>query len=213
MRGQIRAKDKASTKAHTDVAVARRNEIVMLAAELFNTHGVDRVSMVDIADAAGLAKPSLYHYFSSKEEILYTIHINLFDRLLGKLEERLASDLPPDQQLLGVFQDQFETLETHPGHIRVFFEHFRRLEPEYRSAVRASQRKYERLVEGILEEGAEKGYFRDVDIKIAMLGLFGMVNWAHYWYSPTGPYKPAELAEKFYKLFVLGVGAKNPPSH
>jgi AcrR family transcriptional regulator len=194
-------------------AEGRRSEITTTAARLFNEFGVDRVSMDDVAKAVGLAKPTLYHYFPSKEQILYTIHKDLFEVILSALEERLATGAPPDEQLLGVFLDMFESMDTHPGHTRVFFEHFRKLGAEYRAAVRKEQRRYERLVQGIVEDGIAQGYFRAVDPRLASLALFGMANWSHQWYSPKGRHRPRQLAEQFYDFFVQGIGAGPPAAN
>jgi len=54
----------------TPRAGGRRAEIVEIAARLFDRHGYHSTSMDDIAEAVGLRKPSLYHYFKSKDQIL-----------------------------------------------------------------------------------------------------------------------------------------------
>lgn len=201
------SRDRGSARQEvvTDAAMNRRNEIAAEAAKLFDAVGVDRVSMTQIADHVGLAKPSLYHYFRSKEEILYVIHATLFTQMTQSLEKRLAETDDARELLKGVFQDQLGTLVTHPGHIRVFFEHFRSLSPEFRGEVRDAQRRYESMVQEIFRRGRAQGVFRDVEPRLAALGLFGMVNWAHYWYSAKGDFTPTEVADQFYSMFLSGV--------
>ena len=97
-------------------ADARRAEVITLAADLFDRHGYASVSMEQIAAAAGMAKPTLYHYFRAKDEILRGIHETFIDLLLGAMT------------------DIFGLMETHRGHVRVFFEHHRELPDAARSS-------------------------------------------------------------------------------
>lgn len=194
------------TERATTAADQRRHEIARISAGLFNEQGFDRVSMDEIARAVGLAKPSLYHYFRSKEEVLYMIHSSLFDVQMGKIEARARATSDPEERLRGVFHDIFESLESHPGHTRVFFESMRRLDETNFNKISENQNRYEKLVRQILEDGVEQGWLRPLDTGLASLALFGMCHWAYQWYAP-GKKTPAELADVFFSLFVDGVRA------
>ena len=76
-------------------ADARRAEVITLAADLFDRHGYASVSMEQIAAAAGMAKPTLYHYFRAKDEILRGIHETFIDVLLERQDERERLGLAP----------------------------------------------------------------------------------------------------------------------
>lgn len=189
-------------------ADARRLKIVNTSARLFDQRGVDAVSMADIADEVGLAKPSLYHYFPSKEEILYSIHLNMINMLLERLEQRMQAEASPDVVLRGVLNDMFDSMDTHPGHARVFFEHSRRLSDEYREAVRSAERRYDDQISSVIAQGIADGYFRKMDPRVAALAFFGMSNWSYQWYTPNGKYRAHDLAEQFYEIFVHGIAAR-----
>ena len=73
----------------------RRAEIITLAAQLFDQHGYSSVSMEQIAVAAGMAKPTLYHYFRGKDEILRGIHETFIDVLLERYDQRQQLRLSP----------------------------------------------------------------------------------------------------------------------
>jgi len=188
----------------------RRAEIANAAAEMFVQGGVGTVSMDDIAREVGLAKPTLYHYFSSKDEILYAIHEQLYGLMLANLQARRAAGAPPEEQIRGIFIDTLEHMDSHLGHTRVVFEHLRQLEPTYQKNIRKQQRKYEALVHEILDEGIASGVFRAVDVHLAALAMFGMANWSYQWYSTGGKYRPDELGEFFYNLFMQGLAAPSP---
>lgn len=199
------SEDKVAARSKVD---DRKVDIINHAAVLFDQRGVDRVSMSDIADEVGLAKPSLYHYFTSKDEILYSIHLNMIEMLLAGLQERIRSDASPDVVIQGVLSDMFRSMDTHPGHARVFFESSRRLDASYREPVRKKEREYDEQVLSVIEQGIREGYFRAVDPRTATRALFGMANWSYHWYNPGGEVGSHEFAERFYDIFVNGMSAR-----
>jgi hypothetical protein len=109
-------------------------------------------------------------------------------------------------QLRGLFRDGLRIVHENPGYSRVVFEHMRQLSPPLRRKVRTNQQRYELRVRGVLEAGVADGSFAIEDAHLATLAFFGMVNWSHQWYSPTGDHGPSEVADYFFKLFVRGVG-------
>jgi TetR/AcrR family transcriptional regulator, cholesterol catabolism regulator len=188
-------------------APQKRAEIVDITARMLNEAGGELVNMNDIAQAVGIAKPTLYHYFKSKEEIVYSNHFTLFELMRARVKERLATDAPPDEQLRGVFRDAFEFMDSHPGYTHVFRDYSRRLSPERQKLARENEKEYEALVRGILADGVEQGIFKPLDPRLASLALFGMTHWSYHWYSPGGTRSAEELADQFYDYFMDGVGA------
>ena len=189
----------------TTAADRRRAEIIALSATLFDQHGYSSVSMEQIALAAGLAKPSLYHYFRGKDEILSGIHETFIDILLERQDQRRQLDLPADVVLLGAMTDIFGLMETHRGHVRVFFNHHRELPEEAQATMRAKRDAYELMVENLYVEGMAAGTFRKADPKLASLATFGMCNWAYQWFRPGGPMRTREIAYQFWGFLVHGL--------
>jgi len=185
----------------------RRNEIVTVAANLFDGSAFTSTTMDDIAKHIGVAKPTLYHYFSSKEEILHAIHEEFIDLLFAHHLEREGAGLRPEQLLLEAMADILELMQTHRGHVRVFFEHHRELAPDARVELRRKRDEYERLVEGLIEECIRRGTFRQVDSRMATLALFGMCNWAYQWYRSSGSIRPREIAYQFWNFLVFGLAS------
>jgi TetR/AcrR family transcriptional regulator, cholesterol catabolism regulator len=184
----------------------RRDQVVAAAAELFDSAGYARVTMGDIAQNVGIAKPTLYHYFDSKDDILLAIHEEFIDLLISRHDERRLSDLAPEELLLKAMGDILELMETHRGHVRVFFEHHRELPAEARAAIRRKRDLYEADVQALFEEAAEAGSFVPQDSRLPALAMFGMCNWAYQWYRPGGPLTARQVAERFWRLLVCGVG-------
>jgi TetR/AcrR family transcriptional regulator, cholesterol catabolism regulator len=186
----------------------RRAQIVAKAADLFDEKGYHGATMEDIGDAIGLAKPTLYHYFPSKDHILYAIHDDFIDLLISRQERRMAVDMPADQMLRELMGDILELMETHRGHVRVFFEHHRELTGEPRERIAEKRNRYEQMIRDIFVQGAENGSLRDVDPELATLALAGMCNWTYQWYQPQGRLASRDIAYVFWDYLVNGLATK-----
>lgn len=190
----------------------RKAEIVVTAARLFDEAGYGSTTMEDIAHMVGVAKPTLYHYFQSKDEILFDIHEEFIDLLIDRHDRRLSAGLSPDQMLLEVMADILELMETHRGHVRVFFEHYRELPESQQASLRIKRDAYETAVEDVFRQGNQLGAFRDVEPRLAALAMFGMCNWDYQWYRAGGKLRTRDLAYVFWGYLVRGIGAPDEPT-
>jgi AcrR family transcriptional regulator len=187
-------------------ADSRRKQVVASAAELFDRAGYHTTNMAELARAVGLEKPTLYHYFSGKDEILFWIHEEFIDLLIAKAESRASdTELSARDELQGMMRDVLELMETHRGHVRVFFEHQRELAEERQETIRVKRDAYEERVRGVVERGIAAGEFRDIDHRLVTLAIFGMCNWAYQWYRSGGIYSTNELADFFHDLLLNGI--------
>lgn len=187
-------------------AQGRKQQIVARAAELFDTHGYYVASMEDIAVAVGVAKPTLYHYFKSKNDILYAIHDEFIDLLMSEHAARVAAQpqISVDDRLLGIMQDILKLMRTHRGHVRVFFECHRNLQGDQRLAIRAKRDAYTHTVTDLLKQGNASGEYC-CDPAVAALALFGICNWSYQWYDASGPQSTADLANQFWQILRNGI--------
>jgi TetR/AcrR family transcriptional regulator, cholesterol catabolism regulator len=202
------AKNSSMSEAYTE----RRRQIAAAAAALFLEAGVDQVSMDDIAEAVGLAKPSLYHYFSTRDEIFFEINEHAFDYLFSRSEKRSSITNDPEQLLRGVFEDTFGFVHSLPGYARVVNENFRHLSPEYRAPVSVKRRRWTEYTEKIIQSGLDTGVFTNCDPHHATLAIFGMLNWSHQWYRLDGPTNPERMATIFFDMFMQGISKSPRPS-
>jgi AcrR family transcriptional regulator len=184
----------------------RRQQVVASAAELFDRAGYHTTSMIDVARAVGLEKPSLYHYFSGKDEILFWIHEQLIDKLESRAAARsLAGPLTASEELRGIMRDVLQLMDTNRGHVRVFFEHERELNEARRKTIRARRNLYHERVLAVVERGVRDGEFADVDSNLVTQALFGMCNWAYRWYRKNDPHSAEEIADFFHHLLINGI--------
>jgi TetR/AcrR family transcriptional regulator, cholesterol catabolism regulator len=183
----------------------RRQAIVACAAELFNGRGYYQTTMDDIATAIGIRKSTLYHYFSSKHDILFWIHEQVIDQIIDRADARYSAPMSASQRLFEIIADILEVLETKPGYSRVFFEHVRELRPEEHSVVREKRRRYTAMMEDVIRQGVADGEFREVDPGLATLAVGGMCNWAYQWFRPGQPLSSREVAERFWDIVTRGL--------
>lgn len=200
---------RASQPGNGDTVAAdqRRDLIVREAALLFDQKGYHQTTMADVAAAAGVRKPTLYHYVSSKDEILNWIHETFIDLLIDRQRARAGAPLGPAQMLLEMMADILELMATHRGHVRVFFEHHRELAPDQRAAITVKRDAYFAMFEGAIIAGVESGELATEDTRLTALGAFGMCNWAYQWYDPTGRKRTREVAYHLWTVLIGGIRA------
>ena len=190
---------------------ARRAEIANVAAALFDETGYHTTSMESIAEAVGVRKPTLYHYFQSKDEILFAIHDAFIELLIQRHERRQAADMPPMHMLREIMGDILELMHTHRGHVRVFFEHHRELTGEPYAVIAEKRERYQTMVRSVIVQGVEDGSLRELDPDLATLALAGMCNWAYQWYRPEGRLGSREIAYVFSDYLLNGLTAPEQP--
>lgn len=188
---------------------ARRIEITRVAATLFNENGFHTTSMEDVADAVGVAKPTLYHYVKSKAQIVSWIHDECVAAVLPPLQGYIADNLLPSEVMFRVARDIFLLLDEKPGYLRIYFENHRDLDRKSQTRIAKSRDEYYGLVRQVLERGDATGEFAVRDASLTSLAFFGMCNWAYQWYRPDGPMPPEKVALYFWQNFLAGILAGN----
>jgi AcrR family transcriptional regulator len=193
---------RSTTAAHDD----KRQQIIERCAELFDSGGYHRATMQLLADEVGLGKPTLYHYFASKTDILYAIHQQHIAALIEGLDSEQRRGAGAREQLLHAARDILEEIAKHPGYVRAFFEHYGELEGAKRAEIRARRQEYFEKVCGIIKSGVANGSFRKCDVELTAYGFLGMCSWAYQWYPSMATRLPAQkLAETLCDTWLEGL--------
>jgi AcrR family transcriptional regulator len=193
------------TTVEVTPAELRRQEIISKAAALFDEVGYGSTSMDSIARATEMAKPTLYHYFRSKDEILSSIHEEFIDLLIAQHEAHMAAGLRPGEAIQEHIADILSLMDTHHGHVRVFFEHFRELPVSRREEIDQKRSAYFDFVGRMVRDGIACGEFRELNPTITTMAIFGMANWTYQWYDPSGSLDSRTIAESFWDLLQTGM--------
>lgn len=186
-------------------AASKNEKIFAEAVRIFREKGYHATSVQDIADAVGLQKGSLYHYISSKEELLFKIFERSTGALTRELETIVASSDPPTEKLHRAIEAHLIALCEQLDIYTVYLSERRVLSGRTHAKVRAEGERHARLLERIIQQGMTAKDFRAVDSKMTAHAILGMCNWLYQWYSPAGRLKPHEIAEIFSDLVVGGL--------
>ena len=183
----------------------RRDAIVDLAARLYAERGFQGASIADLAKACGASKSLIYHYFPSKEDILYEVMASHLELLLEAAEEAVGEKPAPADERLRKLSLSFMRLYSGAAHRhKVLLNELDNLPPERRAEVVARQRRIIDLVDSVVRElqpGLAQG---SVARPLTML-FFGMINWTHTWFRPDGDMSPEALANIAVDLMLNGV--------
>ncbi|MFG1921770.1 TetR/AcrR family transcriptional regulator [Cryptosporangium sp. NPDC048952] len=201
-----------SDAEHTGEATSRRTQILDAAVVLFSRTGYHTATMEDIAEAVGIAKPTLYHYYKSKSDILADIHESFVRRVIAKHRSRAALVSSPRLQLLGMMQDIFEFLEGNASHVRVFYEQQAELAPAKRELIHDLRVEYTRAMEDVIEAGIDAGEIRKLDPVLVSRAIFGMCNWSYQWYRSSEFGSGADVAAFMWELIFGGIQGGAAPS-
>jgi AcrR family transcriptional regulator len=182
-------------------AVERR--ILAAAVRLFAAKGFDGASVQEIVEAAEVTKGALYHYFESKNDLLYEIYHTLLSRQLADLERIVDQGLPPAETLRTLIAELVESTAGYIDETKVWVREMYRLDETHMHAVRADRRRYHITFRKIIEDAQGAGAFSAVaSPETVTLIVLGMVNEMPQWYRPDGPKTPAQIADEV-SAFVL----------
>ncbi len=184
---------------------SKEEKIFTEAVRIFKQKGYHATSVQDIADAVGLQKGSLYHYISSKEELLLKIFKRSTGALTRRLKEILASDLTPTEKLQCAIDAHLVALTNQLDLYTVYLSERRTLAGRIQSQVRTEAERHAHLLEQMIQEGIDAGDFRATDSKMAAHAILGMCNWLYQWYSPTGRLTAEQIASIFSDLVLRGL--------
>ena len=161
------------------------NQILTEATRLFAERGFAGTSLKDIADATGLTRPALYHYFANKEALLARLVSDL--TLAPAAELAKLGHLPGKRAVERLHAMAFDTALRHarqPERFRVLVRSDAELPAELAQSYRDGRRRILAEFVAVIEQGMASDELRPVDARTAALGIIGMCTWVAWWYRP-----------------------------
>lgn len=182
----------------------RRDAIVGKAAQLFARNGFRGASVADLAVACDTSKSLIYHYYPSKEDILFAVMASHVDQLSQDVAEVVAGDAPPGERLRLLVRKFMGHYVGAADRQKVLLNELDQLPSDKRRRIVRQQREIVDAVTGLfiqLDSGAGED---SVQARVQAMMLFGMINWTHTWFDPTGPIKPQEIADMAVSMVTEG---------
>jgi len=186
----------------------RLAEILTHATEVFCKKGYEGASMRDLSRESGMSLAGLYYYFESKERLLYLIQKHTFATIVQSLKSRLESINDTEERIRIFILNHLEYFLANQAAMKVLSHEAEVLKNGFASEVAAIKREYYRICVGLLDDlKRERG--GQFSTRIAVLSLFGMMNWIYTWHNPRVDADAASMAKEMGDIFLRGVMASS----
>ena len=181
----------------------RRDAIVHAAARLYARQGYNGASVADLAKACRSSKSLIYHYFPSKDDILYEVMADHLDALVAAARDATLSGTAEAKLRALTLAFMRLYVDAQDSH-KVLLNELDNLPGRQRSEVIGKQRKIIATVEELIcEIRPETG---PLALPLTML-FFGMINWTHTWFRPHGRVSAESLADMAVEVMLRGLSS------
>ncbi len=179
-------------------------EILAHATNVFCEKGYEGASMRDLSRATGMSLAGLYYYFESKERLLFLIQKHTFSTIVQQLKKNLEGVADAEEQMRIFILNHLEYFLANQAAMKVLSHEDDALKNGFGSQVAAIKREYYRICVGLLDDlKRERGL--QFSTRIAVMSLFGMMNWIYTWHNPRVDEDAATIARQMGDIFLRGL--------
>ncbi|MGA3211836.1 MAG: TetR/AcrR family transcriptional regulator [Terriglobales bacterium] len=182
----------------------RMAEILDSATQVFCDRGYAASSMRDLSRATGTSLAGLYYYFESKEKLLYEIQKHTFETILQRAQERLKGVAEPEERIRIFIRNHLEYFLANQKGMKVLSHEAGVLGPELGQGIHSIKRQYYQLCRELLD-ALKVSHGLKFSSRLAVLSLFGMMNWIYTWHNAKADADAEELATFMGDLFLHGL--------
>jgi AcrR family transcriptional regulator len=204
-----RRRQAARTEGGADYK-ARREELVKVAAEVFQEKGYQASTLNDIAERMDTDRASLYYYVGSKQELFQEVVQEVLEANLREARRIKKEPLKPAEKLAGLVKTMMVSYEANYPFTYVYIQEdmsqVGNQDSEWARTMTSRTRSFEKIVKGFIEDGiAAKEFRADIPPELVANGLYGMLNWTHRWFQPGQGADANQVAEAFSSLLLEGL--------
>lgn len=205
-RGRATRKNGDAARRETERFEQRLGEILEFATNVFYEKGYDAASMRDLSRATGMSLAGLYYYFESKDRLLYLIQKHMFETVLRTLKEKLELVNDPEQKVRIFIQNHLGYFMANRKAMTMLSHEDDTLTGDFGQEVLSLKREYVHMGIRLFDElKASSKQFANVSSRVAVLSLFGMMNWIYTWHNPKVDAGAEDLARQMSQIFLNGV--------
>lgn len=211
----ISRRRKAALEEGSSEYLAKRKELVRVAAGIFRTKGYRATTFNDIAAHTEIDRATLYYYFGSKQEIFQeAIQGALTANLEGFRTVLANKGLSTSDRIRELVRLLMQSYHDYYPYLFVYLQQDidTIIEPksDWARTVNAQVKMIEDTFNDLIRQGMAEGAFRrDIPVLLSENAIFGMLNWTHRWYQPEGKLSPREIADAFTAIFFDGIHVPN----
>lgn len=185
----------------------KRDAILHGAASIFARDGYDRASMAQLAGEMSMSKALLYHYYASKEALLYDIIATHLQELVEAVEDADRPDAAPQIRLEGLVTALLDAYRDADNEHRVQLSGLRLLPDAQQEELKALERRLVALFAEAVRQVNPAAFDAKPLLKPVTMSLFGMLNWFYMWFREDRGITRADYARLATQLLVSGVKA------
>jgi AcrR family transcriptional regulator len=182
-----------------------KDKIMKNALKIFIEKGYDNTSMSYLAKKSNLSKAGLYHHYSCKKDLLFTIIDYMLEKKFAPILKKTEKISNPKERLT-YFVRNYIKLLTENASPQVVIHESKRLRPHQYKKVRLMYKKtYDVVKSAIVEMNAShSGKGKVLNEAFVAFALLGMSNWVFYWFDYSRKESAEELADTFIEIFFKG---------
>lgn len=175
---------------------------------LIYERGYEAMTLRGLAAQVGIHQGSLYNYFRTKQELLFTLVSRHMHDLIAACDHALAGKNEPLERLHAFITFHIDYHMTRKHAVFVNYSELRSFEDDNYQAIIAMRRQYEQRLIEIIDKLHEAGLIIGHDPKIMGFGLLSMLTGICHWFSPEGRLPREEIIATYtdMALGALGLG-------
>ncbi len=185
--------------------MGKREEIYEKALELFIEEGYNNTPLSRIAKALNLTKAGLYHYFPSKEELLFFIHEYKLKRDFIPILDAAEKIADPEERIAFFLRNYIEKALTKDSSPKVLVHEVKKLKPEHQEKINKTWRRALDLIRNAISELEVSGKIIKINKTFAAFAAIGMCSWTFYWFDYERKESGRELSEAYVNIFFNGL--------
>jgi AcrR family transcriptional regulator len=185
----------------------RLAKILTHATNVFYERGYEGASMRDLARSSGMSLAGLYYYFETKEKLLYLIQKHTFTTIVEQLRERLDEVSNPEQGIRLFILNHLQYFLANQKAMTVLSHEDDVLKNSFGAEIAAIKREYYRICMELLDN-FKRAKELEFSNRVAVLSLFGMMNWIYTWYNPRVDGDASKIAREMGDIFLDGICGK-----
>ncbi|MGP9811715.1 TetR/AcrR family transcriptional regulator [Rhodopseudomonas sp. NSM] len=182
----------------------KRRGILGRSAKLFAEHGYTGTSITMIAEACGVSKALMYHYYRSKDAVLFDLLADHLQHLVGVVEAAAQSEGDAGERLFAISAALLEAYRGADAEHQVQISSLKLLPPEQQEQLKALERKLVALMSDAISAAIPAAAARPHLLKPLTMSLFGMLNWHYLWFREGKGLSRETYAKMVTTLMVAG---------
>jgi len=187
-----------------------KDKLLRAATDLFYRKGYAATTIQDIGNKAGISSSLIYHYFATKEDLLFEIietTRNSFEGILLKIQRDTPNPLDCLREII-------RATVIHPNseakkETKVFLDENYWLTKKHKERVKQRERELYEILVTKVEEAQEQGLVKDLPATIVAFNIIGVLNWSYRWYKAKGNLTIEEIASVIVDFVMEGIVAPN----